>query len=78
VLLLDIGLPGKNGFDMASQVRAIQGQNVVRIIGISGFDDEEHVRLAEQVTFDEYLVKPLKLADLERALGRQASIASNM
>jgi CheY-like chemotaxis protein/two-component sensor histidine kinase len=77
VLLLDIRLPGLDGYEVARRLRSAPGLEGVRIVGITGFGDEQHRRQAEQAGFDELLTKPLRLADLERALaGRTTSAAA--
>ena len=68
VLLLDIRLPGLDGYEVARRLRSAPGLGGVRIVGITGFGDEQHRRQAEQAGFDELLTKPLRLADLERVL----------
>ena len=58
-VILDIGLPGKNGFDAAREIRATIGGRRPLLIGLSG----QYIRtvdrlLAGPAGFDHYLVKP--------------------
>lgn len=53
---------------MARRLRSAPGLEILCIVGISGFGDQESLRQAEQAGFDELLTKPLRLADLERVL----------
>ncbi len=76
VLLLDIRLPGLDGYEVARRLRSAPGLEGVRIVGITGFGDEQHRREAEQAGFDELLTKPLRLADLERSLAGRTSTAA--
>jgi CheY-like chemotaxis protein len=76
VLLLDIRLPGLDGYEVARRLRSAPGLERLRIVGITGFGDEQHRREAEQAGFDELLTKPLRLADLERVLAGRPNAAA--
>ena len=59
VVLLDVGLPGMNGWDVARELRRIYGDSRPMIIGMTGEYTKGADRiLAEMVGFDYYLVKP--------------------
>jgi CheY-like chemotaxis protein len=64
VVLLDIGLPGMNGYDVA---RAIRGRTPATLIAMSGYNREED---AQVVVFDHYLVKPVNPDTLLALLSR--------
>jgi DNA-binding response OmpR family regulator len=59
VVLLDIGLPGKNGWDVARDVRACRGPKRPLLIAITGehTKPDDKVR-AETTGFDYYIAKP--------------------
>ena len=58
-VILDIGLPGKNGFDAAREIRASIGGRRPLLIGLSGQYIKTVDRLlAGPAGFDHYLVKP--------------------
>jgi PAS domain S-box-containing protein len=61
VVLLDIGLPGLNGFEVAQTLReeACCGDSL--IIGISGYGDQQAREKARVAGFDLYLVKPVDM-----------------
>ena len=61
VVLLDIGLPGMDGFEVARQLRAMPALSGVFLIAMSGYGSEEDRATARLAGFDEYLVKPLDL-----------------
>jgi CheY-like chemotaxis protein len=66
VILLDIGLPGMSGFDVAQRIRADNSLPRSLIIALSGYSQEEHRRRAFDAGVDHYLVKP---ADVDALLG---------
>jgi CheY-like chemotaxis protein len=68
VLLLDIGLPGMNGYEVAKRIRSENGLRSVRIVAVSGYGSDEDRQRARAAGFDDYLVKPLELASLELIL----------
>jgi DNA-binding response OmpR family regulator len=72
VVLLDVGLPGMNGWDVAREVRNVCGDSRPMIIGMTGeYTKGADKILAEMLGFDYYLVKPadpkVLLALLEKA-----------
>ncbi|HEY1066433.1 MAG TPA: response regulator [Pirellulales bacterium] len=67
-VLLDIGLPIMNGYEVAKRLREAPGGDLVTLIAVSGFSDSEHVARAEKAGFDEQLVKPVDPASMTKAL----------
>ena len=71
VVLLDIGLPGMNGYEVAKRIREQpQLQNVV-LIALTGWGQEADRRRSHEAGFDHHLVKPVgsdKLHALLRAI----------
>lgn len=69
VAILDIGLPGMNGYELAQHIRGEPGGRAMRLIALTGYgqaSDRERTRAAG---FDEHLVKPVDFELLARALG---------
>lgn len=64
VILLDIGLPGMDGYEVARCLRKIPSQMKTLLIAHSGYGEAEHIRLAIQAGFDHHLVKPADLSQL--------------
>ncbi len=64
VLLLDIGLPGLNGYQVAGQFRSDQDLKDVAIIAISGYSPDMLDRQFRRSDFDHYLVKPVDFRTL--------------
>lgn len=67
VVLLDIGLPIIDGYELAGRLRRARGS--LRIVAVTGYGQEEDVRRARAAGFDEHLVKPVDLVSLSGAIG---------
>ena len=67
--LVDIGLPGVDGYEVAQQVRQRLG-NEVFLVALSGFGQPEDKKRALEAGFDEHLTKPADVKDLEQLLSR--------
>ncbi|HEY2156262.1 MAG TPA: response regulator [Isosphaeraceae bacterium] len=59
VILLDIGLPGLNGYEVARAVRRDPGLAGVTLIAISGYGQDHDRRRSADAGFDHHLVKPV-------------------
>lgn len=71
VVVLDIGLPGLTGWEVAREIRRRCGNNRPTLIGISGEYREGADRVLSQILgFDHYLVKPYAPADLLKLLAQ--------
>ncbi len=68
VVLLDIGLPGMDGFAVARRLRAMPALEGVLIIAMSGYGRTEDRAEARAAGFDEYIVKPVDLEQLREWL----------
>ena len=68
VVLLDIGLPGMDGFEVARQIRAMPALAGVFLVAMSGYGSAADRAAARAAGFDEYLVKPIDLALLRERL----------
>jgi two-component system, sensor histidine kinase len=67
VVLIDLGLPVLDGFEVARQVRAALGEEVL-LVALTGHALEEDRRRAQEAGFDAHLPKPVELEDLNRVL----------
>ncbi len=68
VVLLDIGLPEIDGYELARRLRALPGRAHVRFIALTGYGQAEDRQRAREAGFDAHLVKPVDLATLQRTL----------
>ena len=69
VVLMDIGLPGKNGFDVAKQIR--ERCPAARLVALTGFTREHIVRRSRELGFDDHLTKPADPAVLKDVVATQ-------
>ena len=72
VSLIDIGLPGMNGYELAKRLRRRSGSGRQRLIALSGYAQPDDREYSQRAGFDAHLVKPVDLAVLEQALGEPA------
>ncbi len=70
LVLLDIGLPGMDGYQVATQVRQSIGSSAPRLIALSGYGQEQDLERSRGAGFDDHLVKPVNLETLQRLLAR--------
>jgi two-component system, sensor histidine kinase len=72
VVILDIGLPGMNGYEVAMRLRENATLSDTAIIALSGWGSPDDKRRALDAGFDLHLTKPVFVEDLRRALGALA------
>lgn len=73
VVLLDIGLPGLNGYEACRQMRA-QGLTEQLIFAVTGYGQDDDRKLCLDAGFDNHFVKPVSLSTLEASLARAAAV----
>jgi CheY-like chemotaxis protein len=66
--LLDIGLPGMDGYELARRLRAQPETRHALLVAITGYGQDSDRRLAAEAGFDRHLVKPIDLEALQGAL----------
>ena len=76
VVLLDVGLPGMDGFSVAREIRARHQGGPLRIIAISGYGHPEYQNMGKEAGFDAYLVKPIDHEELDRLLASYTAQAN--
>jgi PAS domain S-box-containing protein len=75
VLLLDIGLPGMNGYEVATQLRARPGGDRPCVIALTGYGQPEDRRRTAECGFNHHLLKPVDLDELRKLLASQSVTA---
>jgi len=66
VFLLDIGLPGIDGYELARRLRALPGLGPFRMIALTGFGQDKDQRNAFDAGFDFHCTKPVDIAVLDK------------
>ena len=72
VVLLDIGLPGIDGYGVAKALRARFPERRATIVAITGWGQEDDRRRAREAGIDYHLVKPAGIEELQNLLGNIA------
>jgi two-component system CheB/CheR fusion protein len=68
VVLLDIGMPGMDGYEVARRIRASAGGGRILLVAVSGWGKEEDRRRARAAGFDHHLTKPADFGSLQALL----------
>jgi signal transduction histidine kinase/DNA-binding response OmpR family regulator len=68
VVLLDIGLPGMNGLEVARRLRAQPELQAALLVALTGYGQDEDRRRSEEAGFDLHLTKPVDPKQLQRLL----------
>jgi two-component system CheB/CheR fusion protein len=68
VALIDIGLPGLTGYEVARQVRDSLGNQQIYLVALTGYGQSQDVQAAFDAGFDNHVVKPLDSQKLARLL----------
>jgi len=78
-VLLDIGLPRMNGYEVAERIRSDPENRDILIVAVSGYGQQEHRLRSKQAGFDQHVVKPIDptaLSGLLAALSSQRTASS--
>jgi PAS domain S-box-containing protein len=68
IVLLDIGLPGMDGYEVARRMRSIVGDEQVLLVALTGYGQPEDISESKAAGFDEHLVKPPSIDMLQAIL----------
>ncbi|MFL6674030.1 MAG: response regulator [Massilia sp.] len=71
VIVLDIGLPGADGYQLARMIKQHPELSTIRLVAHTGYGSPEDRKKARDAGFDAHLVKPAELEELEQALRGQ-------
>jgi PAS domain S-box-containing protein len=73
VILLDIGLPSLNGYDVCRRIREQPESGAPLIVALTGWGQEEDKRRSSEAGFDNHLVKPVNLKVLVTLINSRLS-----
>jgi CheY-like chemotaxis protein len=68
VVILDIGLPGIDGYEVAKRIRAMPQGKGLRLYAMTGYGQPEDRQRSLDAGFDVHLVKPVVPAELARLI----------
>jgi CheY-like chemotaxis protein len=68
VVLLDIGLPGLDGYEVARRLRELSNLASVQLVAVTGYGQDEDRQRAQTAGFAHHLVKPIEFPALQRIL----------
>jgi two-component system CheB/CheR fusion protein len=68
IVLLDIGLPGLNGFEVARRLRDLPGGKQLLVVALSGYGQAQDRRQSRDAGFDQHLVKPVDSEQLSAVI----------
>ena len=70
LVLLDIGLPGMDGYEVARRCRQDETLRPIMLVAMTGYGKEEDRRRSQEAGFNAHLVKPVNLEDLQVLLNQ--------
>ena len=71
IVLLDIGLPGLDGYEVARRIRADARRAGIRLVAVTGYGRDADRERSRDAGFDAHLVKPVEFATLQRVIAQQ-------
>ena len=76
VVLLDIGLPGLNGYEVAKRIRQHPDLKHVMLIALTGYGQESDRETSLEAGFNHHLVKPARFEQLQQILATVSELAT--
>jgi signal transduction histidine kinase/DNA-binding response OmpR family regulator len=77
VVVLDIGLPGMDGYEVARRLRADPATKDALLVAVTGYGRDEDRALSREAGFDHHLVKPVDLSHLHEAFASPRAFTRN-
>lgn len=68
LILLDIGMPEMDGCEVARRIRAKDAGAAMRIVAVTGWGREEDRKRTREAGFNDHLVKPVALKELQEVM----------
>ena len=68
IAFLDLGMPGKNGYEVARTLRRTPGLEGIRLVALTGWGSAEDRARSKEAGFDQHLTKPAEFAVVDRLL----------
>ncbi|NUS37600.1 MAG: response regulator [Lysobacter sp.] len=74
VVFLDVGMPGRSGYDVASTLRGMPAGELVLLVAVTGWGQPEDRQRTHDAGFDHHLVKPPELAAVQAICASLAQV----
>ena len=74
IVLMDLGLPVLDGYQVASQLRARPNGSAVTLVAVSGYGPDQNPERASEAGFDHHLVKPIDCVALLALLAKSTRL----
>jgi CheY-like chemotaxis protein len=68
VVLLDIGLPKLDGYEVARRLRADENMKGLKIIALTGYGRDSDIKMAREAGFDAHMTKPCDIDELQKIM----------
>jgi CheY-like chemotaxis protein len=75
LVLIDLGLPGADGFEVARRIRGTVSNSGARLVALTGYSDDASRRAATAAGFDDFVVKPAFGGALEAIVNARPVLA---
>ena len=77
IVLMDLGLPVLDGYQVASQLRARPNGSAVTLVAVSGYGPDQNPERASEAGFDHHLVKPIDCVALLALLAKSTRLRAS-
>ena len=67
-------MPGMDGYALARRVRAQPGLDHAKLVALTAYSDETHVRRSREAGFDLHLVKPTEPLEIKRLMDTLSNV----
>ncbi len=74
LIILDLGMPGLNGYEVATEIRKIPHLQKTVLAALTGWGSENHRDQTKAAGFDAHLTKPAALTDINQLLSAAINI----
>jgi PAS domain S-box-containing protein len=74
MVLLDIGMPEMDGYEVAKKIRAHKAMADTRLVAVTGWGQEQDRQRSLEAGFNDHLIKPVSMEDLERVMARSGTL----
>ena len=70
VTLLDLGMPGMDGYELARRLRELFPQETMILVALTGYEQSDDTARARGASFEHYLMKPIDIGEINELLDK--------